>query len=221
MYVSHHRSNLTAPYGRPNLRSRLHFGLNQEGDHEVCWDMRWRWEKKKIWRAKCMPTYKRGTLERYGLQVASGDNSFERLLIPIPSADVCAFGVLAFAVAYDQQGCGRNFGCDFWQYSSVGVVNTSVLQPSEFLSFGSSNPSTPKRREAEGSFRVISLFGLCTLQSCHKVHFLCHRILSGYQIFQTFTIPSPCTTRSVARSLSLSLSLSHTHTHTHTLTLSF
>jgi hypothetical protein len=59
-----------------------------------------------------MPTYKRGTLERYGLQVNSGDSSFVRRLIPIPSAGVCAFGVLAFAVAYDQQGCGRNLGCD-------------------------------------------------------------------------------------------------------------
>jgi hypothetical protein len=27
---SHHRGNVTAPYGRPNLRSRLHFGHNQE-----------------------------------------------------------------------------------------------------------------------------------------------------------------------------------------------
>jgi hypothetical protein len=26
---------ITAPHGRPNLRSRLHFGHNQEGDHEV------------------------------------------------------------------------------------------------------------------------------------------------------------------------------------------
>jgi hypothetical protein len=93
-----------------------------------------------------------------------------------------------------------------------------VLQPSEFLSFGPSNPSTPKSREAEGSFRVISLYGLCTLQSGHKGHLLCHRILSGYQIFQTFTIPSPCTTRSVARALSLSHTHTHTHTYTHTYT---
>jgi hypothetical protein len=28
---SHHRGKVTAPYGRPNLRSRLHFGHNQEG----------------------------------------------------------------------------------------------------------------------------------------------------------------------------------------------
>jgi hypothetical protein len=28
---SHHRGNVTAPYGRPNLRRRLHFGHNQEG----------------------------------------------------------------------------------------------------------------------------------------------------------------------------------------------
>jgi hypothetical protein len=27
---SHHRGNVTAPNGRPNLRSRLHFGHNQE-----------------------------------------------------------------------------------------------------------------------------------------------------------------------------------------------
>jgi hypothetical protein len=26
-----HRMNVTAPHGRPNLRSRLHFGQNQEG----------------------------------------------------------------------------------------------------------------------------------------------------------------------------------------------
>jgi hypothetical protein len=34
MYIcnhSHNRANVTAPYGRPNLRSRLHFGHNQEG----------------------------------------------------------------------------------------------------------------------------------------------------------------------------------------------
>jgi hypothetical protein len=30
-----HRDNVTAPDGRPNLISRLHFGHNQEGDHEV------------------------------------------------------------------------------------------------------------------------------------------------------------------------------------------
>jgi hypothetical protein len=28
---SHHRGNVTAPDGRPSLRSRLHFGHNQEG----------------------------------------------------------------------------------------------------------------------------------------------------------------------------------------------
>jgi hypothetical protein len=28
---SHHWGNVTAPHGRPNLRSRLHFGHNQEG----------------------------------------------------------------------------------------------------------------------------------------------------------------------------------------------
>jgi hypothetical protein len=28
---SHHRGNVTAPYGRPNFRSRLHFGHKQEG----------------------------------------------------------------------------------------------------------------------------------------------------------------------------------------------
>jgi hypothetical protein len=27
---SHHRDNLTAPYGRSNLRSRVHIGHNQE-----------------------------------------------------------------------------------------------------------------------------------------------------------------------------------------------
>jgi hypothetical protein len=34
-----HRDNVTAPDGRPNLRSRLHFGHNQEGDHEVYMDV--------------------------------------------------------------------------------------------------------------------------------------------------------------------------------------
>jgi hypothetical protein len=28
---SHHQGNVTAPYGRPYLRSRLHFGHNQKG----------------------------------------------------------------------------------------------------------------------------------------------------------------------------------------------
>jgi hypothetical protein len=28
---SHHRDNVTAPHGRPNLRSRLHFRHSQEG----------------------------------------------------------------------------------------------------------------------------------------------------------------------------------------------
>jgi hypothetical protein len=30
-----HWDNVTAPHGRPNLRSRLHFSHNREGDHEV------------------------------------------------------------------------------------------------------------------------------------------------------------------------------------------
>jgi hypothetical protein len=42
---SHHRGNVTAPYGRPSHRSRLHFGHNQEGDHEVYMDMWWLWGK--------------------------------------------------------------------------------------------------------------------------------------------------------------------------------
>jgi hypothetical protein len=29
-----HRDNVTAPYGRPKLRSRLHFSHNREWDHE-------------------------------------------------------------------------------------------------------------------------------------------------------------------------------------------
>ena len=31
---SHHRDNVVAPHGRPNLRSRLHYRHNQEGNHE-------------------------------------------------------------------------------------------------------------------------------------------------------------------------------------------
>jgi hypothetical protein len=45
---SHHRGNVTEPYGRPNLRSRLHFGHNQEGDHDVYMDMWWHWKKKGV-----------------------------------------------------------------------------------------------------------------------------------------------------------------------------
>jgi hypothetical protein len=30
-----HPDNVTVPHGRPNLRSRLHFSHNREGDHEV------------------------------------------------------------------------------------------------------------------------------------------------------------------------------------------
>jgi hypothetical protein len=32
---SHHRGNVTAPYGRPNPRSRLHHDHNQEGGDEI------------------------------------------------------------------------------------------------------------------------------------------------------------------------------------------
>jgi len=39
-----HRDNVTAPTGRPNLRSRLHFSHSPEGgDHEVWEDMWWHW----------------------------------------------------------------------------------------------------------------------------------------------------------------------------------
>ena len=31
---SHHRDNVVAPHGRPNLRSRLHYRHNREGNHE-------------------------------------------------------------------------------------------------------------------------------------------------------------------------------------------
>jgi hypothetical protein len=34
-YITIHLIGVTAPLGRPNLRSRLHFGHNREGDHEV------------------------------------------------------------------------------------------------------------------------------------------------------------------------------------------
>ena len=38
-----HRDNVTAPTGRPNLRSRLHFSHSGGGDHEVWEDMWWHW----------------------------------------------------------------------------------------------------------------------------------------------------------------------------------
>jgi hypothetical protein len=46
-HVYHHsqrRSNVTVPYGRPKLRSRLHFSHNRRGDHEVY--MWWYWTTK-------------------------------------------------------------------------------------------------------------------------------------------------------------------------------
>jgi len=93
-----------------------------------------------------------------------------------------------------------------WQCSSLGLVNTSVLQPSEFLSFDSSNPSTPQSREVDRNLQVISLCGLYTLQSGDKGHLLCLRTLSGYQIFQTFTTPYLPT-------MSLYNARAHTHSH--------
>jgi hypothetical protein len=45
---SYLRSNITAPYGRPNLRIRLHLGHNQEGGHEVYMGMWWLWKKLYI-----------------------------------------------------------------------------------------------------------------------------------------------------------------------------
>jgi hypothetical protein len=38
---SHHRGNVTAPYGRPNLRCRLHFGHNQEGGPRSLYEHVW------------------------------------------------------------------------------------------------------------------------------------------------------------------------------------
>ena len=32
--LTHHRNNVVAPHGRPNLRSRLHYRHNQEVNHE-------------------------------------------------------------------------------------------------------------------------------------------------------------------------------------------
>ena len=128
---------------------------------------------------------------------------------------MCAFGFLAFSVAYVQQGCGRNFGCEALAVSSLGVVNTCVLQPSEFLSFDSSNPSTTQSCEVDGNLQVISFCGLYTIQSGDKEHLLCFRTLSGYQNFQTFTTPYLSTfSLHNTRLHSLSLSLTHTHTHT-------
>ena len=40
---SHHRDNVVTPHGRPNLRSRLHYRHNQEGNHEVHKNMWWQW----------------------------------------------------------------------------------------------------------------------------------------------------------------------------------
>ena len=37
-HPSHHRDNVSAPHGRPNLRSRLHFSHSQEGDHESSYE---------------------------------------------------------------------------------------------------------------------------------------------------------------------------------------
>jgi hypothetical protein len=34
---SHHRGNVTAPYGCPNLKSWIHFGHNQEGGRKIPW----------------------------------------------------------------------------------------------------------------------------------------------------------------------------------------
>ena len=45
-HPSHHRDKVTAPHGRPNLRSRLHFRHSQEGVHEVRMNMWWHKEKK-------------------------------------------------------------------------------------------------------------------------------------------------------------------------------
>jgi hypothetical protein len=42
-----HWDNITAPHGRPNLRSLFHFGHNQEGDHKVHMVTWWHWIKKK------------------------------------------------------------------------------------------------------------------------------------------------------------------------------
>jgi len=49
-HPSHHRDNVTAPHGRPNLRSRLHFRLSQEWDHESSYERVVALEKKKTLR---------------------------------------------------------------------------------------------------------------------------------------------------------------------------
>ena len=46
---SHHRDNVTAPYERPNLRSRLHCCHAQEGEPRIHKDMWWHWTQKKIY----------------------------------------------------------------------------------------------------------------------------------------------------------------------------
>jgi hypothetical protein len=40
------------PYGRPNLRSQLHFGHSQKGDYDVYMDMWWYWREKERERKK-------------------------------------------------------------------------------------------------------------------------------------------------------------------------
>jgi hypothetical protein len=47
-HPSHHRDNVTAPHGRPNLRSRLHFRHSQEGDHESSYEHVVALEKKNL-----------------------------------------------------------------------------------------------------------------------------------------------------------------------------
>jgi hypothetical protein len=37
-HPSHHRDNVTAPHGLPNVRSRLHFRHSQEGEHESSYE---------------------------------------------------------------------------------------------------------------------------------------------------------------------------------------
>ena len=55
---SHHRDNVTAPHGRPNLRSRLHFCHAQEGRPRSpqghVGDMCGYWEGEKKEREECL-----------------------------------------------------------------------------------------------------------------------------------------------------------------------
>jgi hypothetical protein len=101
----------------------------------------------------------------------------------------------------------------FWQCSSLGLVNTSVLQPSEFLSFESSNPSTPpkspSRRESSSNKFVRSLYPAERRQGTHFVSSNSVRLPDFSNIYHAIAIYHLLAQHAHA--------LKHTHTHTHIL----